>query len=179
VLNVKRLSTKFEGFTLDFWICPDLMRDVGIKRIDEINETLVTFLDQLDRQEEQYLQLYLEKIKMPRIAVLMAHGTLVGPRIFDGWWYTTAGEDYAVQDWIDKREAEDYGALTIMSCNVAAQTPRSSKALLILPDRPFSLPALECGEICVNLIHPRKGELQHIIEHELRALRVTKMSAPS
>ncbi|MEK7511352.1 MAG: hypothetical protein AAB582_03885 [Patescibacteria group bacterium] len=175
---MKRLSLKFKDFAVELWICPELMRDVGVRRIEEVEENLLTFLQQLDVEENKYLLLYLEKVQKPRMAVLMAHGTFEGPRVFDGWWYTTAGVNYSVQEWIDKREAEGYGAITLMSCNLAGQTPRSSEALLIVPDTPFSIPRVEQGEICINLIHPKKGELQHVIEHELRSLRASKKRAP-
>ena len=68
-----------------------------------------------------------------------------------------------------------YSALNYIFCNVcnpAAQTVKTKKSLLIIPDADISDLHLLYDACHLSLIHPARGEIDdYIVEYELRRLR--------
>lgn len=173
---------EFPTHNTDVWLSDDQLeefqslgekfQEVVEEWKDTVEEHLTSLLGVLDNYEEEYVRLYLRSIDTPHIACLMAHGGVDRKE----WLYTDGERTRRVQSWIDRRE-KDYGLLILCCCNDAGLTPKSRRALLLVPDSTFSIAKVEAGSSNFSLVHPTKGELEHIIEHELSELRKSAKGA--
>ena len=147
----------------DIWVSSDVYRDGGEGQCDFMLELMMT---SISAKEREYVDLYLRHIRRQGTAFLLAHGDCINGE----WRYFDSEKACSVQKWI-KRHEGDYGLLIIASCNPGAHTPKSRRSLLMIPDTVLSGIHMSLGECKVSLIHPRHGEMDYIIEHELAELK--------
>ena len=109
---------------------------------------------------------YFKKKMFPHIAILHAHGG----NIDHAWVYEDGGKDELLQEWIDRYDAK-YDCLGLFSCNPHSVTPKSRRALLVVPDQIVG-GIDERGvqrECHFTLIHPKYGEIdRYVVDYYLR-----------
>lgn len=148
---------------LSMFVSDDLFEHYGSDDLICVSQ-YENFVAAIDVEKSEYIDVYLGKTK--KTAVLFAHGNMVKGQ----WAYFDNDISKTVQSWIDSKEKE-FQTLVLMCCNVASVTPTNKKSLLVLPDRTFSFMLLGMGEVTISLIHPKLGELDHILAYELRMLK--------
>jgi hypothetical protein len=117
----------------------------------------------------EYIDLYGRFNKLPRIALLEAHGDANGDWVFyDG----DNGEiERSVQNWINRKDGK-YSALLLCVCNPESHTPRSKKSILVVPDTTINLGINPDHEIIFDLIVPDIGNVDsYTINYEMEQLR--------
>lgn len=171
-------KVEFPEHHTDVWLSDDQLEDfqtlskefkgVAGSLKEELGRHLDSLLNIFDGYEKEYAELFMRSVGKPNIACLVAHGGTGTGR----WVFTDGEQTRKVQSWIDRRE-KDYGLIILCCCNEGAITPKSRHALLFVPDSDFSIAKVEVGVSHFSLIHPTKGELEHVIEYELAELRRT------
>jgi hypothetical protein len=117
----------------------------------------------------EYIDLYGRLNKLPRIALLEAHGYTNGDWVFhDG----PNGEiERRVQNWINKNDGK-YSALLLCVCNPGSYTPKSKKSILVVPDTTINFGTSTDHEIIFDLIVPGIGNVDsYTIDYRTEQLR--------
>ena len=120
-----------------------------VEMLPQVGEVLVS------GSYHDYIELYCRATERTRIAVLFAHGGDL-----NGVWNYRDGECWLpIQNWINKteRSPRGYGCIVLVSCNAAAFTARSSRAILFHPDAVVS-GDVERYEFAYTIIDPEHGE---------------------
>lgn len=161
--RIPRALRYFKLVNADLWIDEENINEYELNFVENFPENAHRLFN---KQEREFIRLYGERIRKPRVALLNAHG-------FDenGVWYFVDGSEVKeVQSWIDARDGE-YGLLFLYCCNTGLLTPRARKSLLAIPNAKFSLLDLNSGDAGFDLVHPTSGDLGYTIEYELAKLK--------
>ncbi len=123
------------------------------------------FLNLLDPQVLEYIDLFSKKTGLRGIRILHAHGGFKENQ----WIYTDGNKESDVQTWVSRKDGT-CACIFILSCNPGHATLATKKSILILPDRDT---ALIDDQVCFSLIGPGGREISgYIIDSAIKDLQV-------